>query len=105
MKYEDTKKILKGIVESEFEHVQEFKEKDFSDNDLEQIELTRAAEDLFKRLNKDMSKEYQDLLDEFYSAVTIEWVNYCKYYFKEGVRSGVTNLKFLSDIENIGCIL
>ncbi|MDZ5035087.1 hypothetical protein, partial [Clostridium perfringens] len=90
MMYEDMKKILKGIVENEFNHVQEFREKDFSDNDLEQMELTKATEELFKKLNKDMPKEYQDLLHNFYEAMTIEWINYCNYYFKEGIRAGLT---------------
>ena len=105
MMYEDMKKLLEGIVESEFNHIQEFKEKDFSNNNLEQMELTKISDELFKKLKKDMSKGDQDLLDDFYSAMNDEWINCCRYYFKEGLMSGLTNLKFLSDIEHIGCIL
>jgi len=48
-----------------------------------------------------MPAEYQDLLDDFYAAVTIEWIEYCRFYFKEGVVAGLTNLKFLADIEGL----
>lgn len=101
MKCEEIQKIATSIIENEFKHVQEFKERNYADNDIKQKELIRKAEELFKKINEGMPAEYQDLLDDFYAAVTIEWIEYCRFYFKEGVVAGLTNLKFLADIEGL----
>ncbi|WP_346929193.1 hypothetical protein [Clostridium sp.] len=105
MKYEETKKLIENIIENEFNHVQDYEERKFTDTDKEQIELTEESEKLFDQLFENMPKEYQELLNAYSDAVLYDWVNMCRFYFKEGVRAGTTNLKFLSEIDNIGSIL
>ncbi len=105
MKYEEMKKLVENIIENEFNHVQDCKERKFTDTDKEQMELTEESEKLFKQLFESVPKEYRSLLNDYYSAVSCEWVNMCRFYFKEGVAAGTTNLKFLSEIDHIGSIL
>lgn len=102
MNYEKMCGLLEGIVESEFNNVQEFRETNFSDKNLEQIELNKVSSELLNKLNSSLSEEQKDLLDEFDVALVNEWVNLCRFYFKEGVAAGLTNLKFLNNINSIG---
>lgn len=101
MKYEETKKLIENIIENEFNHIQDYEERKFIDTDKEQIELTKESEKLFEQLFESVPKEYQNLLNEYYSAVLCEWVNMCRFYFKEGVRAGTTNLEFLKKVNGI----
>lgn len=105
MDYEKINELIKGIIENEFEHIQLYKEKNFSENDIEQKKLTSATDLLFEKLINDVPEEYRDLLENFYGAMAVEWNNYCRFYFKEGLRAGFTNLKFLESIKSIGSIL
>lgn len=104
MKYEEIKKLAENIIENEFQHIQENGERNFIDTDKEQIELAGESERLFKELFDNTHKEYQKLLDDYYSAVTTEWVNMCRFYFKEGVKAGVSNLEFIKEIDGTEAI-
>jgi len=102
MKYEEMKKLIGNVIENEFNHVQEYQEREFVDTDKEQMKLNEASEKLFEKLHEDVPKEYQRLLDDYCSAVLSEWVNLCMFYFKVGAVAGLTNLQFLNDIEHVG---
>ncbi|WP_279222180.1 hypothetical protein [Clostridium septicum] len=41
-----------------------------------------------------MTEEQKDLLDELYSSMVLEIVNLSEFYFKEGLKAGLGNLKF-----------
>ncbi len=97
MKYEGIKKLIENVIDNEFMHVQESEERRFIDTDKEQMELTEESEKLLKQLHENIPEEYQKLLDDYSSAVLYEWVNMCRFYFKEGVRAGTTNLEFLKE--------
>ncbi len=97
MKYEGIKKLIENVIDNEFMHVQESGERRFIDTDKEQMELTEESEKLLKQLHENIPEEYQKLLDDYSSAVLYEWVNMCRFYFKEGVRAGTTNLEFLKE--------
>ncbi len=97
MKYEEMRKLIENIIENEFQHIQENCERKFLDKDKEQMELTEESEKLLKQLHENIPEEYQKLLDDYSSAVLYEWVNMCRFYFKEGVKAGTTNLEFLKD--------
>ena len=105
MKYNEVKKIIDGIAENEFNHVQEFLEVNFTDNDLEYKKELAMTELLYKKLEEGMTEEQKKILDELYSSLANEWMELCKFYFKEGLRSGLSNLSFLNEIEWIGTIL
>jgi len=99
MKHEEIKKLINNVIENEFNHIQEYQEREFVDTDKEQMELTEESEKLLKQLHENIPEEYQKLLDDYSSAVLYEWVNMCRFYFKEGVRAGTTNLEFLIDTQ------
>ena len=105
MKFNQVEKIIDGVIENEFRHIQDFEEKDFTDNDLEYKKESEVTEALYKKLLEDMTKEQAELLDKFYASFTCENVELCKFYFKEGLRAGLSNLKFLSEIKHIENII
>lgn len=102
MKYEKICKLIYGVIECEFENVQEFRETKFSEKDKEQQQLSKELEEIKDKLMGTLSEEQQDLLDELDCANTNVWINLCRFYFKEGAAAGLTNLKFLNDIDSIG---
>lgn len=105
MKYNEVKKIVDGIAESEFRHIQKFVEKDFADNDLEYKKESEMSQLLYKKLEKGMTEEQKDSLDELCSSFNNEMIELCRFYFKEGLRAGLSNLKFLSEINYIENIM
>lgn len=105
MKYDEAKKIVDGIVENEFIHIQRLKENEFSNIDTDQEQLSKNATEIFEELRSTLSKEQEELLFDLEFAITDEWTNLCKFYFKEGLRAGLSNLKFLSEIGFIESIL
>lgn len=102
MIYEKISGLIEGIIESEFGNVQDFREKDFTDSDKEQRAYNCKTIESYNNLKNNLSEENKSLLDDFEVAIIDEWVNMCKFYFKEGVGAGLTNLKFLNDIESVG---
>lgn len=103
MKYEEMKDLINNIIENEFNHVQEYREKEFTNEDEEQLKLEKISRNLLNELYKNIPKECHGLLGGFDDAVTNVWLNLCMFYFKEGVRAGVANLNFLKSIECIEC--
>ena len=105
MNYEKMCKLINGIVENEFNKVQEFKEAGFADKDTEQQQLNKISSDLMEKLMGTLSEEQKDLLDKLDGALASEWINLCRFYFKKGLAAGLTNLNFLSDIDSINWFL
>lgn len=56
---------------------------------------------IYKALSKGMTERQRDLLDELLSSLNNETVELCRFYFREGLRAGLTNLKFLNEIDDI----
>lgn len=105
MKYEKICKLINGIIESEFNHVQMFKEKNFDDKDIMQKGLHKASVELMNKLMGTLSEEQQELLDKLDGALASEWINLCRFYLREGIAAGLTKLKYLNEIDNIECYL
>lgn len=102
MSYEKLCALLKGIIENEFNHVQEFKEIKFSGKDEEQKVYENKTRELFDNLKVSLTKEQKNLLDDCEAAIASEWVNLCRFYFKEGMLAGLTNLNYLNNIDSVG---
>ena len=102
MKYEQIRKVINGVIENEFKNVNEFKEPYFSDIDKEYIRLDENSSKLMEELIDTLSEEQQNMFNNFESAFIEQWKNILRFYFKEGVRAGLTNLKFLDEIDHIG---
>ena len=97
--------IVDGIVENEFRHIQETLEKDFTDTNLDYKQNTLITEKLNKALEKETTEDQQRLIRELEASISNEWIELCKFYFREGLRAGLSNLKFLNEIDNVEVIL
>ncbi|EKY22799.1 hypothetical protein [Clostridium celatum] len=105
MNYENIVNIVDGIVENEFRHIQETLEKDFTDTNLDYKQNTLITEKLNKALEKETTEDQQRLIRELEASISNEWIELCKFYFREGLRAGLSNLKFLNEIDNVEVIL
>lgn len=99
MKHEEIKRLIGNVIDNEFMHVQEYEERHFVDSNTEQMKLNKKSDELLKKLNDGIPEEYQKSLNDYNDALMSEWVNMCRFYFKEGVRAGTTNLEFLKDTQ------
>jgi len=99
------KKIVNGIIENEFIHIQENNELDFTKNNIDYGQAELMTEIIYKALKKNMTDKQRDLLDELYSSINNEAIELCRFYFREGVKAGLVNLEFLKEIDNIECYI
>ncbi|GEA33607.1 hypothetical protein [Clostridium diolis] len=96
MRMEELRKLINNIIGNEFDHISEFKEKeDFDSNDTIK-ELSEKVNDVLDKLNE-LLPDQQDLIGELDDLYSNYCTNACKYYFREGVAAGTTNLKFLEE--------
>lgn len=106
MKYEEIKKLINNVIENEFrktegealQGIDEETNDKYWDYNSKIIELQGKIKD-------SLTEELRECFFQCEELVTKQFLIEIEYYFREGVRAGVTNLKFLSDIENIGIIL
>ncbi len=101
MKHEEIKKLMKDIIENEFQHIAEYEEINFINADKEQNELSNLSEELFLKLREILPEEHSRLLFDFYSSVGNQYINMCRFYFKKGVVAGINNLNFIRKIDGI----
>jgi hypothetical protein len=101
MEFEKIKKIVNGLVKSEYSHcIESFGEDaDKTDNDEEYIKAKREESDLAEELMRSLSEDKKYIVDKYYNAVKNVSAFEEEYYFRKGVRSGLINLKFLNDIQ------
>ena len=105
MDYKKMKNIVDGIVKNEFRHIQETLEKEFTDTNLDYRQNRSATEGIYKALEKDTTEDQQRLIGDLEDSISSEWIELCRFYFREGLRAGLENLKFLNEIYNIGYII
>lgn len=105
MNIKNIENIVNGIVENEFNHVQETLEADFENENLEYKQQELITKVIREALKKDTTEEQQRLIGELEDSISAEWLKLCEFYFREGLRAGLTNLKFLKEIEHIECYL
>ena len=101
MNIKNIENIVNGIVENEYNHVQETLEADFGNENFEYKQKVLMTKVIREALKKDMTEEQQRLIGELEDSVSSEWIEICKFYFREGLRAGLSNLKFLKEIEHI----
>lgn len=105
MNYENLKKIVDGIVKNEFNHTSDISASDFENENFEykqQVLMTKAIREALK---KDLTQEQRRLIGEFEDSISSEWIELCSFYFREGLRAGLSNLKFLNEVDGIEVIL
>lgn len=96
MNLEDTKKLVNNVIKNEFRHISESKEFDDFNADVEISSSSEQMEKLFKQI-KELLPESFELIDALESEITDYCTAASKYYFKNGVIAGTTNLKFLEE--------
>ena len=103
--YIKNKKIVNGIIDNEIHHIQDNLELDFTQNNIDYNQANLMTEVIHKDLIKGMTVKQIDLLDELYSSLNNEAIELCRFYFREGLRAGLSNLKFLNEIDGIEYII
>ena len=101
MNIKNIENIVNGRVENEFNHVQETLEADFENENLEYKQQELITKVIREALKKDTTEEQQRLIRELENSISAEWIELCRFYFREGLRAGLSNLKFLKEIEHI----
>lgn len=92
----EIKKLVNGVIENEFNHIQETQEREESLNDMEIRAYYESVDDLMDKLLQ-VVPEHRELIDKFDSELCNYWTALCRYYFKKGIIASSTNLKFLED--------
>nr|UVN03567.1 MAG: hypothetical protein [Bacteriophage sp.] len=105
MKSENLKTVVDRIVENEFRLIQETLEKDFIDTDLDYRQKTLITEGIYKDLEENTSIDQQILIGNLEDSISSEWIELCRFYFREGLKAGLNNLKILNEIDYINLIL
>lgn len=105
MNYENLKKIVDGIVENEFNHTSDISASDFENENFAYKQQELITKVIREALKKDITEEQQRLIGKLEDSISAEWLKLCEFYFREGLRAGLTNLKFLKEIEHIECYL
>lgn len=98
--YITNKKVVNGIIENEIEYIQDNLEFDFTKKNIDYVQASSITDLIYNALLKDMTSDQRKLLDEFYSAFINQQVEMNKFYFRQGLKAGLSNLKFLKEIDN-----
>lgn len=101
MNIKNIENIVNGIVENELKKIIETEELDFTSENLEYKQQVLITKVIREALKKDTTEKQQRLIGEFEDSISAEWLELCKFYFREGLRAGLSNLKFLKEIEHI----
>lgn len=101
MNIKNIENIVNGIVENELKKIIETEELDFTSENLEYKQQVLITKVIREALKKDTTEKQQRLIGELEDSISAEWLELCKFYFREGLRAGLSNLKFLKEIEHI----
>lgn len=102
MKYDEVKELVENIVENEYLHISDHGELEFTDTNIEYKNADDKYYQTFDKLEQTISKEYIDLLGQLEEEATERMRLLCRFYFKQGVAAGVSNLQFIKEIDGIG---
>ncbi|WP_349818092.1 MULTISPECIES: hypothetical protein [Clostridium] len=105
MNYKKMKNIVDGIVENEFIHIPNIEETYFENENFKYKQKQLATKSIKEVLKLDTTEEQQRLIRELEDSISDEWLELCRFYFREGVRAGLGSLKFLNEIDDVGTIL
>lgn len=105
MEYKEVKKIVNNIADNEVNYVKDLLEKKFIDKNLEYKKVSAETKLLYEKLIGNMTREQAQILDQLFSSLVCESVILNEFYFKKGLKAGITNLKFLNEIDHVGTML
>lgn len=101
MNIKNIENIVNGIVKNEYNRVRETLEVDFENENIEYKQKVLMTQVIREALKKDTTEEQRRLIGELEDSISDEWLELCEFYFREGLRAGLSNLKFLKEIEHI----
>lgn len=101
MNIKNIENIVNGIVKNEYNRTQEILEVDFENENTEYKQKVLMTQVIREALKKDTTEEQRRLIGELEDSISAEWLELCEFYFREGLRAGLSNLKFLKEIEHI----
>ena len=94
MNIKNIENIVNGIVENEFNHTSDISASDFENENFEYKQKVLMTKAIREALKKDTTEEQQRLIRNLEDSISSEWVELCRFYFREGLRAGLSNLKF-----------
>lgn len=97
----NTQKLINAMIENEFHHIQEHHESEDTKNNKEMVEWGKKAAELFKKLEKSLSKEQMQLFIEYDDTMTYSNTDLLRYYFRKGIEVAFNELKCLGGLEVI----
>lgn len=103
--YAQNKKLIIGTINNEVKHIKENLELDFTKNNLDYKQAESITDDIYKTLVRSLDKDQRILLDELRSSIGSEYMELCKFYFKEGLKAGLNNLSYLNEIDDVEYII
>lgn len=101
MEHKKIKNIVTGILKNEYGFINEYEEYQMINNNSMLQDLLNKIESLYNLLSENMTEEQIELLDKFELSRNIETSKLKEYYFKRGLISGLTNLSYLKEIDNV----
>ncbi len=101
MNIKNIENIVNGIVKNEYNRTQETLGVDFENENTEYKQKVLMTQVIREALKKDTTEEQRRLIGELEDSISAEWLELCEFYFREGLRAGLSNLKFLKEIEHI----
>lgn len=90
--------IVDGAIKSEFEHIQDKNLEDMKDLK-EYDELGARCSEIYRILEEQLPKEYYYLIIELDEKIAQQLCSEIKYYFRKGVKAGLTDLKYLKEAQ------
>lgn len=97
--YQMFKSVINGVIQNEYNHLVENQE-DIGDMESKE-ELASRCSEIQNILYNHLPEEFHELLDELDDKTGYMACLENRYYFKQGVMAGLTNLSFLNEIENV----
>lgn len=99
--YEKISKIVNCVAENEFENINTYEEKWFTDNDVKCNKIYENTGRLYGLISEKLPKEQLELFNEFDNEMNLLQVELCKFYFMRGLIAAFSNLNFFSDIKDV----
>ena len=99
MNIKEQVKLMRNIIENEYRHIQN-REREALNLESYDYRISQNNQDeLINKLQSLLDKEGINYLDNLIMVDSDNLGILSEYYFKEGVKSGLTNLSFLNEYE------
>lgn len=99
MNIKEQVKLMRNVIENEYRHIQN-REREALNLESDDYRISQNNQDeLINKLQSLLDKEGINYLDDLIMVDSDIMGILSEYYFKEGVKAGLTNLSFLNEYE------